>query len=123
MYFGPPVNGGWFDCFGKPVHRAHGSDSEATDILAKKHRRIYIHPNHFSSTHNELVGTGDARTFQQGVNCYRIAIGLLRRKVEVGENRELLRAIRYGYIERDAARREPILIELSDGPKVGGTEK
>ena len=123
MYFGPPVDRGRFSRFGKPVHRAHGSDSKATDIFAEKERRVDVHQYCFVSTHIESVGACDAGTFQQRINCHGIAVGLLRCEVDVGENRELLCAIRYGDVHRNAAGRETILIELSDGSKIGGAEK
>src|SRR5207244_1489527 len=64
VYFRPPVHCGRFDGFGKPVHRAHGSNSETSDILPEKERRVYVHQHCFVSTHIESIGTRDTRTFQ-----------------------------------------------------------
>ncbi len=123
VHFRAPVDGGGLDRLGEPVHRGHRRQAEAVDIAAQEQRGLHFHAHRLAASHVEAIGAGDAGTLEQGADRHRVAAIGRSVEEELGEDREFLGLARHRHVERGAARRQAVLVQLADGAEVGGAEE
>ena len=122
MHFRPPVDRRFLLGLGIPVHRRQRRDAETRDGGAGEQRRLDVHQDALAARHQEAVGADDRGPLHQRIEQHRVA-ALFRLDVELGEIGEFLRPVGDRDVERDAARREPILAQLADGAEIGRAEE
>lgn len=123
MHLGPPIGRGGLPPFREPVHRGQRRKSEPGDVAAKRQRGIHVHDDTGTPAHGEAIGPGEARPVEQRIDDDRILAGLGRLEPDMGEIRKFLRLVGYRDIDRDAPRRQTILVELANGAEIGRAEE
>src|SRR5690606_2055188 len=100
-----------------------GSDAEAADVLAQEDGALDIHDDRLRPLHHETIGSRNARTVEKGIDRDRVGSGLGRLEIDMGEVRELLVPAEDRHVDGEAAGRETVLVELADGPEIGGAQE
>ena len=121
--FRAPVDGVRFGLLRVPVHRGQGRDAQAVDVAAQMDLLLDVHGHGLVAPHEEAKRTRDARAVEQSVNGHLAGAIRWGLDVDIREIRKLLGHAGHGGIDRDATRRDTVLIIGPDGPEIGGTEK
>ncbi len=118
MHLWAPVDGGALDAFREPEHRGQRRQPQPAHILAQEQRAFHIHDHGLATLHDEAVGAGDAGAIQQGIDRDGIAVALRRFEPEMGEGREFLGLAGFGHVDGNAARGQPVLVQVADGAEI-----
>lgn len=77
-------------------HGGHRRNAQAFNRLAREQMGFNLHHRHIPRRDHEGVGTGDARTVQQCMNCQIGSIRCRALQPETPESREFFRALHTG---------------------------